>query len=161
MVEWCAMQRKEYTKRIKPRDASRLTVGIVVSRFNADITERMLKGALEVLHLSKVREDNISIVQVPGSFEIPFGCLKLLKKKKPDAIVALGCIIRGETKHDEYLASAVSHGIIDLILHHRVPISFGVITTNNLAQAKVRSSGKTNKGGEAARAALGMALLSV
>lgn len=153
------MQRKEYAKRAKPRDASNLKIGIVVSRFNTDITERMLKGALEVLRAWKVKERNVEVVWVPGSFEIPFGCLKLIKRKKPDAIVTVGCIVKGETDHDRYLAYAVSYGIMHLSLEHNVPISFGVITTNNLAQARARSSGKTNKGSEAAIAALDMALL--
>ncbi len=155
------MQRKEYAKKARPRDASSLKIGIVVSRFNADITERMLKGALEVLRAWKVKERNIEIMRVPGSFEIPFGCLKLLKHRKPHAIITIGCIVKGETDHDRYLAYAVSYGIMHLSLEHNVPISFGVITTNNLAQAKVRSSGTTNKGSESAIATLDMALLSL
>jgi len=153
------MRRKELTKKVKARDASALSVGIVVSQFNSDITARMLAGAHAVLRAWKVKERNVHISRVPGSFEIPFGCLQLLKREKPDAIITLGCIIKGETRHDEYLASAVSHGIMRLSLEHNVPISFGVITTNNLEQATARSRGGTNKGAEAAVAALEMALL--
>lgn len=153
------MQRKEYARKVESRDASKLTVGVVVSRFNADITERMLAGALGTLRAWKVKKRNIEIVRVPGSFEIPFGCLKLLKRRKPHAIITIGCIVKGETKHDEYLASAVSHALVSVSLQYNVPISFGVITPNNLAQARARSTGKTNKGDEAAIAALDMALL--
>ena len=153
------MRRKERAKGARRRDASALTVGVVVSRFNSDITEQMLEEALRVLEEWKVKKTNTHVLHVSGSFEIPFGCLRLIKRTKPDAIVTIGCIIKGETKHDEYLASAVSHGIMRLSLEHNVPISFGVITTNNFAQAKARSSGKHNKGAEAAVAALEMALL--
>ncbi|MBI5457581.1 6,7-dimethyl-8-ribityllumazine synthase [Candidatus Kaiserbacteria bacterium] len=153
------MQRKEYTKKRAVRDASKLRVGVVVSRFNEDITDLMLTGALETLHKWGVKEANTHIVRVPGAFEIPLACLKLIKRQKLDAVITIGCIIKGETEHDRYLATAVSGGLMRLSLDHALPISFGVITTNNLAQAKARSQGKTNKGIEAANAALDMALL--
>lgn len=154
------MQRTEYAKDYEAKDASKKTVGIVVSRWNSDITESMLEGALTTLKKWNVKERNIAIVRVAGSFELPYGCLTLLKKKKkPDAILALGCTIKGETKHDEYIASAVAHGITDLSLAFGLPISFGVITANTLAQAKARSRGISNKGSEAAVAALEAALL--
>lgn len=154
------MQRTEYAKDYESKDASLLSVGIVVSRWNSDVTESMLQGAQETLAKWKVKEKNIAVVRVAGSFEIPFGALTLLnRKKKPDAILALGCLIKGETKHDEYIASAVAHGITDLSLAYATPISFGVITANNLEQAKERSRGISNKGCEAAVAALEAALL--
>ncbi len=154
------MQRKQYAKVVPGKNASRLSVGIVVSSFNSDITDGMLAGAKETLALWRVQSKNIQLVRVPGSFELPFGCLSLLtKKKKPDAIIALGCVIKGETEHDRYIASAAATGIMDLSLRYHVPISFGVITTNNLAQARLRSRGKANKGHEAAVAALELALL--
>lgn len=153
------MQRKNDDKKVPPRDASRLNVGVIVARFNGDITESMLAGALEVLHEWNVSEKNIHVLHVPGSFEIPFGCLTLLTRHKLDAIVTIGCIIKGETKHDEYLAHATTQGIMHVSLDHDMPISLGVITTNNLKQAQVRSSGKTNKGREAAIVALELALL--
>ena len=152
------MRRKEYGKKIQPRDASRIRVGIVVSRFNADITRSLLDGALDALLKWNVRKSKITVAHVAGSFEIPYGCLSLIKKMKPDCIIALGCIIKGETKHDEYLASAVSHGLMSLSLDFRTPISFGVITVDNLKQARARSSGRTNKGREAAIAAMESAL---
>ncbi len=152
------MRRKQYAKRVEAKDASKLRVGIIVSQFNADITENLLQGALETLSKWKVKDARIHVMHVPGSFEIPLGALKLQKKRNCDALVALGCVIKGETKHDEYISSAVSHGLIRLMLDQRVPIGFGIITPNNLAQAKVRSRGAANKGKEAARAALEMAL---
>lgn len=153
------MQRNTRAAQSKQLRAAGLAVGIVVSRYNDDITEPMLEGALDVLHASGVKKGNIRIMRVPGSFEIPYGCRKLLAKKKPDAIIALGCIIKGETDHDRYIASAVAHGIMQLTVESGVPIAFGVLTTNNLAQARARSRGKTNKGAEAALAALESALL--
>ncbi len=153
------MQRKNNTKKTALPDDSGLKIGIVVSEFHKDITWRLLDGALETLGMCNVKKKNIHILRVPGSFEIPFGCLSLLRGKKYDALVALGCIIKGETSHDVYIASAVSQGIMNLSLEYHVPISFGVVTTNNLAQAEARSRGKTNRGKDAALAAVSMALL--
>jgi len=154
------MQRSHYAKAVKVRDASHLSVGIVVSEFNADVTERLLTGALTTLRQWGVKEKNIRTIRVPGSFEIPYGCTKLLSgKKKPDAIVALGCVIKGETEHDRYISHAVAAGITTLTINYKVPIAFGVITPNSLTQARVRSTGKHNKGVEAATAALTCALL--
>lgn len=152
--------RRKRPEKTKKHNASRLRVGVVVSKYNSDITGELLKGALNTLRDYHVPERNITVVEVPGSFEIPYGCLALIKKKKPHAIIALGCVLKGETKHDEYIASAVSHGIMDLSLDHNIPISFGVLTPNTLAQARTRSRGKYNKGVEAALAALESALLS-
>ena len=154
------MQRKHYAKLVHPKDASKLSVGIVVSEFNGDITENLLRGALHTLRAWRVKRSNIHILRVPGSFEIPLGCVKLLgAKKKPDCLVALGCVIKGDTKHDEYISSAVSHGLTRIMLEYKVPVGFGVITPNNVAQARARSQGASNKGAEASVAALEMALL--
>lgn len=139
-------------------DASKLRVGIVVSRFNSDITDALLEGARATLREWKVKDVNVDVLEVPGGFEIPLGCSMLLRKKKCDAIVALGCVIKGETKHDEYIAHAVAQGLTSLMLKTHVPIGFGVITPNSLAQARARAKGKTNHGAAAARAALMMAL---
>jgi 6,7-dimethyl-8-ribityllumazine synthase len=148
------MQRKHYEKDVKAKDASHLSVGIVVSRFNEDITKGLLKGALATLAEWKVKKADITILYVPGSFELPFGCQKLMNAKRFDVIIALGCILKGETKHDEYIANAVSYGIMRLSLDYKIPIMFGVLTPNTLEQAKARSSGKFNKGREAVLAAL-------
>ena len=153
------MQRGHYAKRTAVGDASRLRIGIAVSEFNSDITSSMLAAALETLREWKVPEKAIRIMRVPGSFELPLASAKLLKTKV-DAVVVLGCVIKGETKHDEYIASAVAHGLTDLMLSSGVPIGFGVITPNSLAQAKARSRGKANKGIEATVAALRMALVN-
>ena len=153
------MQRAEFTKKVKPRDASKLKIAIVVANFNTDITNSMLEGAQGALKEWGVSEKNMKVARVYGSFDLPFGCMAAIKKWRPDAVVALGCIIKGETDHDRYIASAVSQGIIDLTLSSGVPISLGVLTTNTLKQAKARSSGKTNHGEKAAVAALEMALL--
>lgn len=154
------MRRVEYAHKKQARGgASRLRVGIVVSSFSSDITEPMLEGALETLRAWGVPEKSRTIVRVPGSFEIPLACAKLLRgKPHPHAIIALGCVLKGETKHDEYISSAVSHGLMRLMLDYGVPIGFGVITPNTLAQARARSGGKANKGVEAVDAAISMAL---
>lgn len=155
------MQRKNKENEVPVKDASKLKIGIVVSAYYADqITGGLLAGAMDTLRTWKVAEKNITIVRTPGCFEIPFGCLALLNgKKKPDAIITLGCIVKGETDHDKYIASAVTQGIIDLTREYQTPISLGILTVNNLAQAKARSTGKNNKGCEAAVAAMEMALL--
>lgn len=152
------MQRKHYEKEVERRDGSKLKVGVAVSRFNEDITGRMLDACLETLRQWGVQEKNITVVHTPGSFELPYACAKLIKKTKPHAVVALGCIIKGDTDHDRYIASAVSDGLMRLAIDHILPVSFGVITTNTLEQAVVRSTGATNKGTEAAVAALESAL---
>jgi 6,7-dimethyl-8-ribityllumazine synthase len=149
------MQRtKKLNKKII--DGSKLKIGIVVSKFNSDITEKMLTGALEVLEKNKVKKENIKIVRVPGAFEISLACLRLAKTKKYNALSALGCIIRGETEHHHYLSLEVSRGIMEVMLKYNIPIGFGVITVNNLKQARDRSGEKNNKGAEAAEAGLGM-----
>lgn len=155
------MQRAHYAKNKASGDASRLKVGIAVSEFNDDITSSMLAAALETLGEWKVAKRNIFVTHVPGSFELPFACKRLIETKKVHAVVALGCVIKGETKHDEYISMAVSHGLISLMLETSIPIGFGVITPNTLAQAKARSRGKANKGIEATIAALRTALLTV
>lgn len=151
------MHRKEFAP-AQPRNASKLRMGIVVSSFHRDITGSMLEGALEVLQAWNVKKTKIEILEVPGGFEIPLGCARLLRRKKLDAIIAIGCIIKGESKHDEYISMSVAHGLMRLMLDHRIPIAFGVITPNSLEQARARSRGTTNHGSSAARAALEMAL---
>ena len=148
------MQRDHYQKERKIRDASKRRFGIVVSDFNADITSGLLEGALATLKSWKVKDSNITVTHVPGGFELPIGCLTLLKKKKYDALIALGCVIKGETKHDEYIANAVAQGLMRLSLDKGLPIAFGVLTPNTLEQAKARSMGPANKGIEAALAVL-------
>src|SRR3989344_7132673 len=153
------MQRKEYAKKKTAGDASKLRVGIAVSRFNSDITAGMLDGARTTLREWKVKDANVHVVHVHGSFEIPLACARLIRKKKLDAVIAIGCIVKGETRHDEYLAQATSYGLMRLMLDVNTPVGFGLITTNNLKQARERSRGENNKGSEATTAALEPALL--
>lgn len=152
------MKREKLPKKVKIKNASRIKVGIVMSEYYGEIMEPLLAGAMDILKNSGVLPKNISIFRMPGSFEIPYGCLQMIKKKKPDVIIALGCIVKGETDHDKYIATAVSQGIVNLITAHGVPIAFGVMTTNNYQQAVARSLFKSdrNKGREAAIAALSL-----
>lgn len=141
-------------------DGSSFKIGIVVSEWNADITNALLEGAKETLLKAGVQDDHIEVLYVPGSFELPWGARQIMKPGKKDAVICLGCIIQGETKHDEYVASAVASGIMQLGLMSGIPVIFGVLTTNTEEQAKDRAGGKHgNKGAEAAVAALQMAIV--
>jgi len=153
------MQTQEFLKKTKPRDASKLKVSIVAANFHSDITDTMVEGALEVLKEWKVKAKNITVRRVYGSFDLPFAAALAIKKDKPNAVIAIGCIVKGETKHDEFIANAVAQGLTTLSIWHKLPVSFGVITVNTLAQAKARSRGNTNHGEKAAVAALEAALL--
>ncbi|MDD4528864.1 MAG: 6,7-dimethyl-8-ribityllumazine synthase [Bacteroidales bacterium] len=134
--------------------------GIVVSEWNSEITNSLLKGAVETLKLNNVEEKDIYIKFVPGCYELPFGASKLLEKKKFDAVICLGCVIQGETRHFDFISDAVANGIMQVSLKKEIPVIFGVLTTNTLEQAIDRSGGKHgNKGIEAAIAALKMASL--
>ncbi|MDP1845683.1 MAG: 6,7-dimethyl-8-ribityllumazine synthase [Candidatus Moranbacteria bacterium] len=142
--------------KVRKFDGSKLKIGVIVSQFNNNITEPMLDGALKTLEENKVKADNIKTVWVPGSFEIPLACQKLAQAKKYDALVTIGCVIKGKTDHYYYICNEVSRGIMDVMLKFDIPIGFGVLTTQNLKQAEARSRGKENKGREAAEAALAM-----
>lgn len=133
-----------------------LKIALVVSKFNSDITGKILEGAIKTLKKNLVQKKNITIIWVPGSFEIPLACQRLAKTKKVDGIMAIGCVIKGETDHFYYISSETTRGIMDVMLKFSIPIGFGIITCNNLKQAKERSSGKSNKGSEAAQAVLEM-----
>jgi 6,7-dimethyl-8-ribityllumazine synthase len=133
---------------------------IVVSRFNDFITEKLLSGALDALVRSGAKDNDIQIVKVPGSFEIPLVAKKMAKKKELDAIICLGAVIRGATPHFDYISAEVSKGIAQVSLESEVPIIFGVITTDTLEQAIERAGAKAgNKGWNAAMAAVEMANL--
>ncbi len=134
--------------------------GIVVSEWNKEITDNLLQGAVETLLGHGVDEKDIYVRHVPGSFELPFGASTLLEKKKFDAVICLGCVIQGETRHFEFISQAVAHGIMKVSLSEGIPVIFGVLTTDTLQQAKDRSGGALgNKGTEAAVTALKMAAL--
>ncbi|MBI2623407.1 MAG: 6,7-dimethyl-8-ribityllumazine synthase [Candidatus Liptonbacteria bacterium] len=140
-------------------NASRLKVGIVASEYHGHIARGLLRGAFETLQACRVKKSNIGVLKVPGSFEVPFGCSTLLRMEKYDALVALGCIIKGETDHDVHISRAVSLALMDLSLEYGAPIGFGIINANNLAQAKARAAGENNKGKEAALAAVRLGML--
>lgn len=133
---------------------------IVVSRFNEDITEGLLKGARAQLVEASVRDEDLTVVRVPGAFEIPAAALRLAESDLYDAIICLGCLIKGDTMHFEYIAEAASNGIAQVAAVTGVPISFGVLTTMTEEQAAERAAdGPGNKGREAAAAAVEMATL--
>jgi 6,7-dimethyl-8-ribityllumazine synthase len=130
---------------------------IVVSRFNSFITERLLEGALDALKRHGADEKQIEVYKVPGAFEIPLVAKLLAKKKDVDAVIALGTVIRGATPHFDYVAAEVSKGIAQSSLEIEKPISFGVITSDNIEQAIERAGTKSgNKGFDAAMSAIEM-----
>jgi len=134
-------------------------VSIVVSRFNSFITDRLLEGALDALRRHGVEEKGITVVRVPGSFEIPLG-VQRAAGQKVDAVVALGALIRGGTPHFDYLSAEVTKGVAQVMLETGIPVSFGVLTTDTVEQAIERAGTKAgNKGAEAAQSALEMVSL--
>lgn len=140
-------------------NAESFRFGIVVSEWNDKITEGMFAGAVEALVDCGAKEENITRWNVPGSYELIYGC-KLMGDKFPelDAIIAIGCVIQGETRHFDFVCEAVSQGIKDLNVQGEIPVIFCVLTDNNIQQSIDRSGGKHgNKGVEAAIAAIKMA----
>ena len=134
--------------------------GIVVSRFNPEVTTGLLRGARAALAEAGVAESDISVVHVPGAFEIPLAAMKLAQGKRIDAIITLGCLIKGDTMHFEYIASAAAQGIMNVTTATGVPVAFGVLTTLTDEQAAERAADNpNNKGREAALAAIEMATL--
>jgi 6,7-dimethyl-8-ribityllumazine synthase len=137
-----------------------LRIVVVVARWNSMVTERLLDGALHQLAGQGVSEDDIDVVSVPGSWEIPVAVQRLAESGRYHAIVALGAVIRGETAHFEHIATQVSAGLAQVALETGVPVTFGVLTAYNVEQALERAGGKHgNKGAEAASAAIEMANL--
>jgi len=133
---------------------------IVVSRFNDFICSRLMEGAVDALVRHGGDEDKISVIKVPGAFEMPLAAKKLVQTGSYDAVICLGAVIRGATPHFEYVAAEVSKGIANVALESDVPVTFGVLTTDNLEQAIERAGSKSgNKGYEAAMAAVEMANL--
>lgn len=138
--------------------AKGLRFGIVVSRFNDFITTKLLDGAIDALIRHGAKEEDIDVVRVPGSFEIPLVSKKLALKGKYNAIICLGTVIRGSTPHFEYVASEVSKGIATASLETGTPIAFGIITSDTIEQAIERAGSKAgNKGWDAALTAIEMA----
>ncbi len=141
-------------------DASDMRIGLVVSEWNPEITGKLLEGARETLLRVGVKDENIIVWKVPGSFELIYGARRMQENRFIDAIVAIGSIIRGETPHFDYVCQATSQGIKDLNVRGETPVIFCVLTDDNMQQARDRSGGKHgNKGVDCAVAAVKMAWL--
>jgi 6,7-dimethyl-8-ribityllumazine synthase len=137
-------------------DATGLRFGIVVSQFNSLVTERLQAGAIDTLSRHGVKDD-IDVVLVPGGFDIPLFAKKMAASGRYHALICLGAIIRGETPHFDYIASAMTQGVKEIMLTHGLPVTFGVLTTESVDQALDRAGAKLgNKGSEAAIAAIEM-----
>lgn len=133
---------------------------LIVSRFNDFISDRLMGGALDALLRSGVKDEDIDIVKVPGAFEIPLVAKMMVNKKKYDAVICLGAVIRGATPHFEYVSAEVSKGIATVSIESEVPVIFGIITTDTIEQAIERAGTKAgNKGWSSAMSALEMANL--
>ena len=139
-------------------DASGLRFAVVVARFNADVTERLLAGALAALEEHGADRDAVQIVRVPGAWELPQVAARIVASARFDAVVTLGCVIRGETPHFDYVCQEASLGLGAVARSSRIPVLFGVLTTDDWAQADARAgAGADNKGYETALAAVEMA----
>jgi 6,7-dimethyl-8-ribityllumazine synthase len=138
-------------------DASGMRVGVVVAEWNSFITDKLLYGACETLKKHGISDENIRIYKVPGSFELTFGAQQLIKYGDVDAVIVLGCVIRGGTPHFDYVCSSVTQGITELNATHDIPVIFGVLTTDTPEQAEDRAGGSLgNKGDESAISAIKM-----
>ena len=137
-----------------------LRIGVALARFNQAVTDRLLAGALEALGKHGVAEDAIDVATVPGAFELPLCVQRMASAGRYDAIICLGAVVRGETPHFEFVAAEAARGLADVARVHDVPIGFGVLTTETMAQALERAGGaRGNKGYEAAVTALEMVQL--
>lgn len=140
--------------------AKGLKFGLVVSRFNSFISDRLLEGAMDALRRSGAEEEDCVVIRVPGAFEIPLGAKKMAKSGRFDAVICLGCVIRGATPHYAYIAAEVTKGIAILSLETEIPVALGVLTTDTIEQAIERAGTKVgNKGFDAALSAIEMANL--
>jgi 6,7-dimethyl-8-ribityllumazine synthase len=136
-------------------DAKGLTFGIVVSRFNSFICERLLEGAVDALVRHGASEADITVARIPGAFEIPLAAKTMVASRKFDAVICLGAVIRGSTPHFEYVSSEVSKGVASVSLDSGIPVAFGVLTVDSIEQAVERAGTKAgNKGFEAAVTAI-------
>jgi 6,7-dimethyl-8-ribityllumazine synthase len=149
-----------YKERKGSLEGKGLRIGVVVSRFNQSVTEQLLAGALEALDGHGVTPEDIQVVHVPGAFEVPFAARRLAAGGGFDALICLGAVIRGETPHFEYIAAEVTRGIGRVVEDYRLPVAFGVLTTDSVEQALQRAgASRGNKGYEAAVTAIEMARL--
>jgi 6,7-dimethyl-8-ribityllumazine synthase len=141
-------------------DAKGLKCALVASRYNSFVVERLIHGALDCLHRHGAADGNLTVIRVPGSFEIPQMAQRLATSKKYDAVICLGALVRGETAHYEHIAAAVSRGLSRVSEATGVPVALGVLTTESIDQAIERSGGKAgNRGWDAALSAIEMASL--
>lgn len=147
------MQRKKMHQRKGNPLRRGIAIAIVTSQFNADITANMQKGAVSELRATGINKNKIEIVEVPGSFELPLACQRLAQSGKYDGLIAIGCVIKGETDHYRHIARETARGIMEVMLKYTIPIGLSVITVDTVEQALTRST-KHNKGQEAARAVL-------
>ena len=138
-------------------DASKMRIGIVVSEWNIEVTEKLLEGACRLLQKHGVLQENMPIYRVPGSFELTFGAQQIIKCGDIDAVIVLGCVIRGETSHFDYVCKSVTEGVTQINATQDIPVIFGVLTTDNKLQADERAGGQYgNKGEESAITAIKM-----
>ncbi len=138
-------------------DAAGLRFAVLVARFNGDVTDRLLEGATRALLAHGAAEDDVEVVRVPGAWELPQAAARAVAAGRFDAIVALGCVIRGETPHFEYVCSETTLGLGAVARTARIPVAFGVLTTDSIDQARARAGeGPHNKGYEAAAAVIEM-----
>jgi 6,7-dimethyl-8-ribityllumazine synthase len=141
-------------------DSKKMRFGIVVSEWNFEITGELLKGAMATLEANGALPANIKVTYVPGSFELTLGAQLMLETQKFDAIICLGCVIQGETRHFDFICNGLANGITNLNIKYNKPVIFGVLTPDNQSQAYHRSGGKHgNKGDEAATTAIKMIAL--
>lgn len=129
-------------------------IGIVVAKWNSFITDKLLNGSLEVLKNKGYKEEQVIVVRCPGAYEIPLTAKKLIEKV--DGIIALGAVIRGDTPHFDYVCEAVNNGVLQLNMDTGKPVSFGVLTTDNMQQATQRAGGEESSGNKGAEAALAL-----
>lgn len=135
-----------------------MRIGVVVAEWNGEITQNLFQGCKEALSEAGLPEKNLTVIHVPGAFELPFGAQLLLESSSYDAIICLGCVIRGETAHFDFVCSACANGVQEVSLKHHKPVIFGVLTDDTIEQSRARSGGEHgNKGVEAAVTALKMA----
>jgi 6,7-dimethyl-8-ribityllumazine synthase len=141
-------------------DASGLRFAVIVSRFNEEVTRSLRRGAEGALTAAGASGSSVEYFDVPGAFELPVAARLAASSSRFDAVVCLGCVIRGETPHFEYISSAVAHALADVSVRTGLPVAFGVLTTDTIEQARARAAeGPSNKGWEAASAAIEMARL--
>lgn len=146
---------------IQVQSANGFKFAIVVSQWNAQVTGALLNGAVEGLLKHGGKEEDIDIIEVPGSYELISGADIVLRNKEIDAVICLGCVIQGETRHFDFICDAVANGISNVAIKHNKPVIFGVLTTDNLEQATDRAGGKHgNKGEEASITAIQMVHIS-